>query len=239
MIRRALASAIDRRMLMAKTTFKLFDPDTGIRGLFNWAFDPNAGSIAYDPGLARGLLARDGWIPGADGIRVKNGRRLEMQLIFSPQSLLPNGIAAIIVEEARAVGFDLAARQYDGGALWSHDGPLYQGRFQAALLSLTNGLDPDPSAFIACDQHPPNGFNFSGYCSRAVDHALRRAASIYDREERRRIYSFVQRRLITDIPYDFLWQPSEIDVIPTALRGYEPSGGSGPYNSVAHWQLQQ
>jgi len=238
-VRRALASAIDRRTLMAKTTFGLYDPDTGIRGLFNWAFDPKATLIAYDTSFARRILTSDGWIPGDDGIRVKSGRRLQMQLVLSAQSLLPDQIAPLIVEEARAVGIELLTKRYDGRELWSLDGPLYRGRFQTALLSLTNGIDPDPSAFISCDQYPPNGFNFSGYCNRTVDHALRRAASVYDRGERQRLYSFVQRRLIADIPYDFLWQPSEIDVIPAELHGYESSPAAGPYSSVAHWWLRR
>jgi peptide/nickel transport system substrate-binding protein len=238
-VRRAFASAIDRHTLVAKTAFGLYDPDTGMRGMFTWAFDPNAGSIAHNPARARMLLSNDGWIPGADGIRVKNRRRLEMQLVFSAQISVFDEAAPLMVEEARAVGIDLMIRQYERRVLWSLDGPLYQGRFQTALLNLQNGLDPDPSAFLSCDQHPPIGFNFARYCNAAVDHALKRAASVYDRAERRRIYSFVQRRLIADVPYYFLWQPSEIDVIPTALRGYAFSPGAGPYSSVANWWLQQ
>jgi peptide/nickel transport system substrate-binding protein len=237
-IRRAFASAIDRRTLVAKAAFGLYNADTGMRGMFTWAFDPRAGTIAYDPSLARALLNRDGWALGPDGIRVKNGRRLEMQLVFSANAFVPDAIAPPMIEEARAVGIDLVIRQYDRRVLWAPDGPLYRGRFQTALLTLTNGLDPDPSVFLSCDQRPPNGYNFARYCNVAVDRVLRYGASIYDRAERRRIYSFVQRRLIADVPYDFLWQPSEIDVIPTALRGYEFSPGGGPYSFVAHWRLQ-
>ena len=238
-IRRAFASAIDRRTLVARAAFGLYDADTGMRGMFTWAFDPRVGTIAYDPTRARALLSNDGWVPGADGVRVKNGLRLEMQLVFSAKAFVPDAIAPPMIEEARAVGIDLVIRQYDRRVLWALDGPLYGGRFQTALLTLTNGLDPDPSVFLSCDQQPPNGYNFARYCKVAVDHALRHGASVYDRAERRRIYSFVQRQLIADVPYDFLWQPSEIDVIPTALRGYEFSPGGGPYSSVADWRLQK
>ena len=238
-IRRAFATAIDRRTLVAKAAFGLYDADTGMRGMFTWAFDPRAGTIAYDPTRARALLSNDGWIPGADGVRVKNGRKLEMQLVFSAKAFVPDAIALPMIEEARAVGIDLVIRQYDRRVLWALDGPLYRGRFQTALLTLTNGLDPDPSVFLSCDQQPPNGYNFARYCDVAVDRALRYAASVYDRAERRRIYGFVQRRLIADVPYDFLWQPSEIDVIPTTLRGYEFSPGGGPYSSVADWRLRK
>lgn len=239
-IRRAFASAIDRRMLVAKGAFGLYDTDTGMRGLFTWAFDPKVGTIAYDPTRARALLSNDGWALGVDGIRVKNGRRLEMQLVFSANAFVPDGIVPPMIEEARAVGIDLAIRQYDRRVLWALDGPLYKGRFQTALLTLTNGGDdPDPSGFLSCDRQPPNGYNFARYCNAAVDRAIRHAAFLYDRAERRRIYSFIQRRLIADVPYDFLWQPSEIDVIPTALRGYEFPPGVSPYNAVAGWRLQK
>lgn len=96
--------------------------------------------------------------------------------------------------------------------------------------------DPDPSTWISCDQRAPEGTNFSRYCSAAVDRALRGATSVYDRAGRRRVYGFVQRRLLADVPYDFLWQSPEIDVIPARLHGFEPSVVS-PYNSVAQWRL--
>jgi hypothetical protein len=38
------------------------------------------------------------------------------------------------------------------------------------------------------------------------------------------------------MPYDFLCQGSEIDVIPSRLEGYEHPLLS-PYNSVARWSL--
>lgn len=86
-VRQAFASAIDRRTLVAKTASGLYDADTGMRGLFSWAFDPNVGTIAYDPVKARALLTHAGWTLGNDGIRVKNGRRLEMQFVFGDSPL--------------------------------------------------------------------------------------------------------------------------------------------------------
>jgi len=237
-MRRAFASAIDRRTLVAKAIFGLYDADTGVRGLLSWAFDPRAGTIAYDLVRARGFLAQAGWVAGNDGIRVKDGRRLEMQFVFWGQSPIASEIVPLIIEEARAAGIDVVPKAYYFNQLYSPDGPLYHGRFQVALLGLGGGVDPDPSAYVACNQIPPNGFNFARYCSEDVDHAALRGLVVYDRAERQRIYSFIRHRLIADVPYHFLWQSSEIDVIPSALRGYEPSAVS-PYNSAAHWRLQQ
>jgi ABC-type transport system substrate-binding protein len=115
------------------------------------------------------------------------------------------------------------------------DGPLYQGRFQLALVGYQSALDPDPSWLLSCSQRAPNGFNWARYCNPAVDDAMQRALSVYDRTTRRRIYRFVQRQLIAGVPYAFLWQLSEIDVLPSGLKGYDAPVMS-PYNSVAHWK---
>ena len=204
--------------------------------MFTWAFDPSAGTIAYDPSRARTLLASNGWVLRDDGIRVKNGRRLEIQLVFSTEYSIANEIVPLLIDEARAVGIVLVTRAYDRSELFALDGPLNRGKFQAALMGFGSAVDPDPSSWISCDQRAPNGTNFSRYCSAAVDRALRRATAVYDRAERRRIYGFIQRQLLADVPYDFLWQSPEVDVIPSALHGFEPSLVS-PYNSVAQWRL--
>jgi ABC-type transport system substrate-binding protein len=237
-VRRAFASAIDRRMLVAKATFGLYDADTGMRGMFTWAYDPRAGTIAYNPARARALLMRDGWVPSTDGIRVKNGRRLELNLTVSAHSFIAATVVPMMLEEARTVGIDLVPRVYDSSVLNSRDGPIFKGRFQVAFVFFQNGVDPDPSSFVSCSQRAPNGFNWAQYCNEDVDRAALQGISVYERADRRRIYSFIQRRLLEDIPYHFLWQSSEIDVIPSSLRGYEPSAIS-PYSSVAHWRLQE
>jgi hypothetical protein len=57
---------------------------------------------------------------------------------------------------------------------------------------------------------------------------------VFDRKARLRDYSFVQRQVLNDLPYYFLCQVSEIDVIPARLHGYGRPLLS-PFNSVARW----
>jgi peptide/nickel transport system substrate-binding protein len=237
-MRLALASAIDRRALVAKAVLGLDDADSGMRGMFTWAYDARAGAIAYDPVRARSLLTNEGWLRGSDGIRVKSGRRLEVQLVFSTATFGRTPVVPMLIQDARAVGIDLYAKSNAPSAYGALDSPLATGRFQVALVNYQNGMDPDASTFLSCDEVPPRGFNRGRYCNAEVDRALQAALAVYDRTERRRKYAFVQRRIVADVPYDFLWQGSEIDVVPTALHGYEPSPVS-PYASVAHWTLER
>ncbi|MGA7200502.1 MAG: ABC transporter substrate-binding protein, partial [Candidatus Cybelea sp.] len=208
-VRQAFSLSIDRHALVAKVTHGVYDADTGMRGLFTWAFDPHAEGSAYEPQRAQALLVKDGWIAGADGIRVKNGRRLELQLAFRAGSDIEAGFVSLIVENERAVGIDVTTKRYSREEFIAQNGPLSQGRFQVALLTYQSTYDPDASWLLSCDQRAPNGFNFARYCNPAVDDALQRGVYVFDRAARRRAYSFVQRQLLTDVPYDFLCQVSE------------------------------
>ena len=136
-VRQAFALAIDRHALVAKVTHGVFDPDTGMRGLFTWAFDPRAGGQKYDPRRAQALLARERWIPGADGIRVKDGRRLQLQMAFRAGSNIEAGFVSLIVENERAVGIDVTTKRYSREQFIAQNGPLSQGHFQVACLPIS------------------------------------------------------------------------------------------------------
>lgn len=234
-VRRAFALAIDRRALVDKVTHGLYDPDTGMRGLFTWAFDPHAGTVAYDPPRARAVLARAGWLVGPDGIRMKNGQRLELQLAFFGGSDIEAEFVPPIVEAERDVGIAVTTKRYSREEFLAFDGPLNRGRFQVGLYAYQASFDPDASWLLACAQRSPHGFNHARYCNPAVDRALAAGIATFDRSARRRAYDFVQRRILADLPYDFLCQVSEVDVIPNRLQGYDRPL-LAPYDSVAHWR---
>jgi ABC-type transport system substrate-binding protein len=111
-----------------------------------------------------------------------------------------------------------------------------QGRFQMQLYDYHSNYDPDAAWLLACDQRSPNGFNDARYCNPAVDRALQRASSAFERRLRSRMYRSIQARATDDLPYFFLCQGSEIDVIPAALEHYDRPLLS-PFNSVARWSF--
>ena len=237
-VRRAFALGIDRPAAIRKAFHGLYDARAGMRGLFNWAFDPRAGNIPYAPAAAAALLASDGWIAGADGIRAKAGRRLAVRLIDYTGIQAEDELATIVAAEERAVGIEVTRQRYSRQEFFSSTGPLYSKHYQVSLYSIQPSWDPDVSWQFDCDQRPPNGFNTASYCNRAVDRALAHAVTVFDRTSRSRDYSFVQRQVLKDLPYYFLCQMSEVDVIPARLRGFERPLLS-PFNSVARWHYSR
>lgn len=234
-IRKAMAVAVDRRTIVRKLFHGVYDTDMGMRGLFNWAYDPTAGSLKYDPAGARALLQRDGWTATADGIRVKDGRRLQVQIIYSGSTKVEPPAVLLLEQQERDVGIDVSIKSYSSEVMTALDGPLYRGHYQVALFAFQSQIDPDASWVISCAQRAPNGFNWARYCSPAVERALQQGYSVYDRAARRRAYAFVQRQLLRDMPYAFLWQRSEVDVIPTRLKGFAPPAYMSAYASAGRW----
>jgi peptide/nickel transport system substrate-binding protein len=234
-VRRAIALSIDRRTLTRKITSGVYDADTALRGLFTWAYDPSVAPVPYDPATAAKVLAADGWAPGSDGIRVKNGKRLSLQLVFPNGQPITTRFAVAIAAAVRAAGIDLTLRGYDRQQFIARDGPELGGHYQVSLYDYQGSFDPDPSWLLACDQRAPQGFNVAGYCDRTTDALIQRAAASFERSARIADYKLVQRRMLDSLPYDVICQISEVDVIPNSLRGFAPPLLS-PFNSVAAWR---
>jgi peptide/nickel transport system substrate-binding protein len=235
-VREAFALAIDRRGLTHKISQGVFNADTGMRGLFTWAFDPHADTIAYDPARAAALLTQDGWLPGPDGVRMKDGRRLRIELIFPTGLDMTMRFATAIAAEERAIGIDVPMRRYDRTQFISTDGPEMQGRYQVSLYDYQASQDPDATWLIGCDQKAPHGFDISRYCSAKVDALLQAGAATFDRAKRIAAYRGVQEQIAYDLPIFFICQISEVDVVPSNLRGYDRPLLS-PFLSVAKWKL--
>ncbi len=233
-VRKALAMAIDRRTLTQKISGGLYHAGTAMRGLFTWAYDPHVAQTPYDPAQAAALLTRDGWKPGAGGIQVKNGRRLSLQLSFPNGEDITTRFAVAIAAEARAVGIELTLRGYERSQYVAHDGPILSGHYQISLYDYQGAYDPDPTWLLGCAERSPNGFDFAQYCNPEVDALLRRAAASYDRAQRRALYAQVQERIAADLPYDFICQISEVDVVPDDLGGFARPILS-PFNSASSW----
>jgi peptide/nickel transport system substrate-binding protein len=232
-LRRAVATAVDRATNAAKIGHGAYDSNAGMRGLFTWAFDPSADNSPFDPRAASGLLERAGWRRGLNGVRRKDGRALELQIAFYSGAETPPRFVTAIADQLSAVGIAASVKRY---AMSPAEQAFSAGRFQIAFFIFGAAGDPDPSWLVACDQRAPGGFNWARYCSRAVDAALSEGARSFDRGARRAAYARVQRRLLLDLPLAFLFQGCEIDVIPNGLSGFVPSLYFSPFATARRWR---
>lgn len=236
-VRRAFAMAIDRRSMVDKIMHGVYDPETGMRGLFTWAYDPTVRNLPYDPSAARAMLQADGWRAGPNGVLEKDGKPLTIQMLFQTGSTIVGDLVNVIAAYERAIGIQVQLKGLTSFALTDPSGPLYNGRYQTSFFGEMSQADPDARWILGCSQRAPHGFNFMRYCNPAVDAVMDRAGATFSQRTRRADYRFVQEQLLVDVPIDFLYQVVEVDVIPSDLSGYRSSMYTSPYTFVNEWRL--
>jgi peptide/nickel transport system substrate-binding protein len=148
-VRRALSLAIDRAGIAAGI---LRDPPSAATQLLppilsQW-YNPNLPPLRTDPNAARALLNEAGWVPGSDGIRVKDGVRLAAKVMVPLNRPEMPPMATAVQEQFRAIGMDMAIDVGESSALPE---AMRNGTLQMGMIARTYVNVPDPIATIIPD----------------------------------------------------------------------------------------
>ncbi len=112
-VRQALQIGFDREAVAENVLGGSYAPATSLLPSGAPGYVDLSAELAYDPEGAAALLDAAGWQPGADGIRVKDGERLELSLAASNQSVVFRPAFEFIAEQWRALGVQLDNRAGD------------------------------------------------------------------------------------------------------------------------------
>ncbi|WP_040802505.1 ABC transporter substrate-binding protein [Nocardia concava] len=106
-VRAALVPAINRKELVDTVLGPQFKVATSVLASKTPGYADLSARVKYDPDTAKKLLDQAGWVPGPDGIRVKDGQRLSASVIFAPVFAGNQAILELTQQQLKAVGFDL------------------------------------------------------------------------------------------------------------------------------------
>ncbi|CAO5192408.1 peptide/nickel transport system substrate-binding protein [Frankia sp. AiPs1] len=182
-IRVAISRAIDRQDIIATLYTPQYKPATSVLSSTTPGYTDLGRDLARDPASARALLDAAGWKPGPDGIRVRGGQRLTLDVIFGlPRSL------ELIQQQLHAVGVDLRLRQLSISEL--------QAQFAAGNYDffLGNSARADPDVLRTLFA----GFTITGASADPLTAALNGQAASVDTAVRNRDAAIAQRLLVTD-----------------------------------------
>jgi peptide/nickel transport system substrate-binding protein len=239
-VRRAAAQAIDFKAL-ARTVYLDVDlPDWGDIFPRSWAHTDQPDPSPYDLSAARALLDAAGWKPGPGGIRLKNGRRLEVE-IRTVAGVIPRQNAEVLMQQQlRAAGFDLQVHNAPANmvfAPYGAGGLFATGKFDLAIYAWTQLPDPDDTQTAGPDQLPPRGANYSGVVDAQLGRLQAQARGIYDRAKRKGLYAQVERRLGEVLPYHTIVWRANVNAWNDDLHGVRPAQAISDFWNVGSWTL--
>lgn len=188
---------------------------------------------AFDPTAAKRLLDEAGWVPGADGIRVKAGQRMVLIVNSTAGDKARELLEQVLQEQWKAVGIQLDIKNLDSTALlapYASSGPRARGNFDMLLYSTGADVDPDAyvygyfhSSQIPTEANKGAGSNFSRYINPKVDAALTTARTEVDQAKRKVAYAEAQRLMAEDVPHLLLFVRQSINAFRTTVRGDTPN----------------
>ena len=161
-VRRALAFALDRAGMLAKVRHGLGElSEADESPSIGQAYTADVAKHPYDPARARALFEEAGWLPGPDGVRVKNGQRLSFTIATQSESTGGKQIQALIQRYWRDVGAEALVKNAPTSLFFDNtaNGIIQGGKYDVAVFAWAATADPDDSAIYSAENFAPHGQN--------------------------------------------------------------------------------
>ena len=231
----AVSHAVDRKTLVDALFRGLAEPGTSLASPLSWIYNPNIPTYDYDPAKSQQLLDGLGWMPGSDGIRVKNGQRLEYAMMVT--STTKDWFLAI-QPMLQAVGVGISKVDVVDFPTWVSR--LAIGKYESTMNGWGN-FAIDPRADLANHFWSPTKAargDATGYKNDQVDQLFAQAAKASSHDEEKRLYDQIQMLVEADCVYAYLFRPKQLGasvnnlVLPSAKIQAEI------YDALPSWTLK-
>lgn len=216
--RRALQHAIDRQTLIENVLAGQALPTDSPIARDLWSSVAKPESYAYNQALAEQLLEADGWQQSDEG-RVNNGVPLRFSLAASDDPTQV-AVAQELARQWAQVGVQVSVQV--SGASEFVEGVLIPRQFEAALVSVEPGPDPDPYPLWHSSQVFGEGRNLATFSNADVDRLLENARMTASAAERATEYGAFQDIFADEAPAVLLYTPTYQYVVRSNVQGLGP-----------------
>lgn len=238
-VRKALVAATDKKQLLSvlDNMYKQINLPL-LPGQLGYAADLD--THTYDQKAAAALLDEAGWKMDQDGLRKKDGVKMELTLAAATNDEYPK-VAAELQRQWQQLGISVKPNlirpsDFQQNVILPHN-------YDILLYEIALGKDPDVYAYWDSSQAGDKGLNLSEYRSERVDEALRSGRTRDNAELRAIKYRAFQEQWRDDAPAIALYQPG----YGYAYRNNSVSGfvdrllvePVGRYANIADWTANE
>lgn len=232
-VRQALRLATDRATIIAKLYHGLGILQDQPAPKVAPYYDPSIAVTAYNIDKANRLLDSAGWKPGADGVRAKNGVRLELNFATATGTVVNDQLIEMLRNTYKEIGVSITVSHYLNTLLFAQyqdGGILYRGKFDVAYFAWGQDAIGDLSPIYSCAQIPPNGQNILNWCNKRAENAMLAFYTHYDQAQRNADDAIVMRELDKDVPTVVLMGTEAVWVYNNDLKNFSP-GALSPFDN--------
>lgn len=190
-LRRAVVMAVNRPAIAKAVFFGAGDASDSYLNPNVVDYDPESRALlpGFDPAAARKLLDDSGWLPGPDGVRMKDGVRASFNL-YGISDMQWTRMSEAVQADLRRVGIELKVQLWDATIAW---GKLATQEFGAFVMSYpyVSASDALSLYFASANTPTPNRMNWKDV---QTDRWLVQARTSLDPAERKQALASVQRQ---------------------------------------------
>ncbi len=231
-LRRALARGVNRREILEKIDHGLGDlSDVAQSPRISWTYTADTEHYGYDPVKAKALLDGLGWKAGADGIRVKDGRRLAFTYTTATEGSSGRAIEVLVQRQWHDIGADVSVKNVPTAQMYDNtaNGTLQGGHYDVATFAWGGAADPDDSAIYSAHNFAPHGQNALFWDDPVATKAMDDGLTTVDPAKRKAFSQAEQRRFASEVPSIVLFFRREPLVRNSDLTGYATSPVISPF----------
>ena len=197
----------------------------------------------FDLAAANQLLASHGWVMGADGVRSKNGQRLEFEYSTTAGNLWRADDQLINQQNFLKIGIKLDIMNYPASTFFGSFLPAgnpspptgaVSGRYDIAEFAESGSYDPDNSIIITCAEKGTG--NFAYYCNPQMEALQKQQLSTGDSTARQKDFEGINQLEVTDVPFIVEFSSPDLAVYKKGAHNYLPSAvGIGSSENIWTW----
>ena len=235
-VRRALTMALDRNSIVRNAYDSLADVAVGPTVRAYPTTDASLAQLPFDKARAQALLDSLGWKDSnGDGVRDRNGVKLEFKLAVPTTSTARNAMSVLIKQQLADVGAKADIEALDIPA-------FVEKQSRRDFDAVIGGWHVEPSpggirqTWGSGGAQPPRGSNYGSYRNPLFDAHVDSALASTTIEGRRSHFTKAYQIIIEDAPAIWLAEPKRVMAIHKRIRtvGVRPDAW---WASIADWSI--
>jgi peptide/nickel transport system substrate-binding protein len=198
-------------------------------------YSANLACPKFDLSAANALLDQHGWVAGSDGVRAKNGQRLEFQYSTTAGNLWRSDDQLINQANFKKIGIKLDIMNYPASTFFGSVLPAgVPGKYDIAEFAESGSYDPDNSVILTCAEKGSGNLAF--YCSSQMDALQKQQLSTGDNTARQTAFDGINQLEVTDIPFIVEFGAPDLAVYKKGANNFLPSAvGIGSTENIWLW----